>query len=193
MGRVRAFDTAEAVRAARAVFWERGFDGASLPELEQATGLSRSSIYHAFGSKRGLFDAAVASYLDEVVRPRLRPLTEVDVSPEALDAYFTGLRDAILNATSPTASGCLLLNTACSPLGNEAEVSDVVTAYLRELESALASGVRAKLPHASRADQDLMARACTGMVAAAFTLARANPAEAAAQLDAARGLVAAQA
>ncbi|MDD0859753.1 TetR/AcrR family transcriptional regulator [Arthrobacter alpinus] len=48
--------------------------GGFLPDLERATGLSRSSIYHAFGSKRGLFDAAVASYLSEIIRPRLQPL-----------------------------------------------------------------------------------------------------------------------
>ena len=76
MGRNRTFDTQEAVRAARSVFWSNGFGGASLPDLEQATGLNRSSLYHAFGSKRGLFDAAVDSYLEEVIRPRLRILTE---------------------------------------------------------------------------------------------------------------------
>ena len=69
------------MRAARTVFWEHGFEAASLPALERATGLNRSSIYHGFGSKRGLFDAAVASYLDEVVRPRLRPLVQDDVAP----------------------------------------------------------------------------------------------------------------
>ncbi|HOZ57111.1 MAG TPA: helix-turn-helix domain-containing protein, partial [Nakamurella multipartita] len=69
MGRTKTFDPGEVVRAARAVFWTRGFESASLPELQEATGLSVSSIYHSFGSKRGLFDAAVASYLDEVARP----------------------------------------------------------------------------------------------------------------------------
>lgn len=38
MSRTQTFDTAEAVRAARAVFWEQGFEGAALPELERATG-----------------------------------------------------------------------------------------------------------------------------------------------------------
>ena len=59
MGRPQTFETDEVVRAARGVFWRDGYESASLPDLEQATGLSRSSIYHAFGSKRGLFDAAV--------------------------------------------------------------------------------------------------------------------------------------
>ena len=95
MGRPQTFETVEVVRAARAVFWHDGYESASLPDLEQATGLSRSSIYHAFGSKRGLFDAVVASYLDEVIRPRLRPLTVVQVEPGALAAYLVGLRAAL--------------------------------------------------------------------------------------------------
>ncbi|WP_448631397.1 TetR/AcrR family transcriptional regulator [Cellulomonas soli] len=69
MGRHQGFDTAEVVQLARDAFWDRGLDGTSLPDLERATGLSRSSIYHAFGSKRGLFDAAVQDYLQTVVRP----------------------------------------------------------------------------------------------------------------------------
>ncbi|GAB3998060.1 hypothetical protein GCM10029992_22820 [Glycomyces albus] len=52
MGRVQTFDTAEVVRAARTVFWQHGYEDASIPALEAATGLRRSSIYHAFGSKR---------------------------------------------------------------------------------------------------------------------------------------------
>ena len=74
MARPRSFDTATAVRAARQVFWTRVSEATSLPDLEAATGLRRSSLYQAFGSKRGLFDAAVASYLDEVVRPLLAGL-----------------------------------------------------------------------------------------------------------------------
>ena len=73
MGRTQTFDTTEVVRSARRVFWEHCFENASIVELEQATGLNRSSIYYAFGSKRGLFDAAVESYLDEIIRPRLQP------------------------------------------------------------------------------------------------------------------------
>ncbi len=92
MGRKRSFDADEAVRAARSVFWSNGYEGASLPDLEAATGLNRSSIYHTFGSKRGLFDAAVDSYLNEGIRPRLRVLLEDPVPPDAVRTYLTGLR-----------------------------------------------------------------------------------------------------
>src|SRR5699024_9850897 len=91
MSRTAAFDKQAAIKAARDVFWRDGYAETALPALEKATGLNRSSIYNTFGSKRGLFDAAVDNYLEEVVRPRLRRLLVDAVSPTALTAFITGL------------------------------------------------------------------------------------------------------
>ncbi|NHT17470.1 TetR/AcrR family transcriptional regulator [Cellulomonas sp. IC4_254] len=191
MGRNQTFDTAAAVRAARAVFWARGYEATALPDLERATGLSRSSIYHAFASKRGLFDAAVDSYLDEVVRPRLRPLTEDDVAPDALDHYLTGLRDALLRGdTLPATSGCLLVNAANAPIGQDDGVAAVVEAYAAELRTAMAAGVRARLPHLADDATQTLSDVCTGLVISAFALVRVDRAEAARSLDTARAVLA---
>ena len=46
------------------LFWERGFEGASMADLTQAMGLNPSSIYAAFGDKHALFSLAVKRYLD---------------------------------------------------------------------------------------------------------------------------------
>lgn len=193
MGRTQSFDTDQVVRAARSVFWAKGFEAAALPDLERATGLSRSSIYHAFGSKRGLFGAAVNSYLVEVVRPRLAPLTADPVRPDALEDYLTGLRAALLRAdTLPASSGCLLVNTAGAPIGQDDEVARIVADYRAELRAGLGRGVRARLPQLSGAEQDTLANACTGLVVAAFALVRVDPAQAAGALDTARALIAAR-
>ncbi|MGW9267321.1 TetR/AcrR family transcriptional regulator [Gordonia terrae] len=114
MGRIQEFDTTEVVRAARGIFWQRGYENASLPDLERATGIGRSSLYHAFGSKRGLFDAAVQSYLDEVVRPRLRPLTGSTITPDAVEDYLNGLRSSLTDDTSPAdvTGGCCRASSA---------------------------------------------------------------------------------
>lgn len=192
MGRTQTFDTDQVVRAAREVFWARGYEEAALPELERATGLSRSSIYHAFGSKRGLFGAAVDSYLDEVIRPRLAPLTSPPVPPEALAHYLDGLRAALLRAgTLPATSGCLLVNSAGAPIGHDDEVARAISGYRAELRAAIGNGVRAALPDRVPAAQDTLADACTGLVVAAFALVRVAPAEAVRALDTAGALLAA--
>lgn len=192
MGRTQTFDTTEVVRAARAVFWQHGFENASLTELEQATGLNRSSIYYAFGSKRGLFDAAVESYLDEIIRPRLQPLTSAEVSTDALDSYLVGLRAALLRGGSLAAThGCMLVNTAGTPISHDEAVAQTIRAYTAELRAAMTAGVRAALPNAPAASQDALAEACTSHVITAMAIVPISPDDAARALDAARGLIAA--
>ena len=187
MARTRAFDSDEVVRAARTLFWRTGFDAASVPDLEEATGLSRSSLYNTFGSKRGLFDSAVQSYLDEIVRPRLRPLQADDVSREAVIDYLAGLRAAFENLDSLSAtSGCLLINTAGSPIARDAEVARIVADYRSELRQALGAGIDAHAPEADALDRERLADSTTGLVVAAFALARVAPAEASRLLGTAR-------
>ena len=62
MARPRTFDEADVLDRAVQVFWSRGFEGTSIADLEEATGLGRQSLYNAFGDKRHLFLAALEHY-----------------------------------------------------------------------------------------------------------------------------------
>ena len=62
-GRPIGFDKDAALEAAMLLFWERGFEGASMADLTHAMGLSASSVYAAFGDKHTLFSMAVERYL----------------------------------------------------------------------------------------------------------------------------------
>jgi len=186
MGRTRSFAEVDVARAARGVFWSRGYEDTSLPDLEQATGLNRSSIYHSFTSKRGLFDAAVESYLDDVVRPRLAPLGAPEVAPDALETYLRGLRRAMVDhETALAKNGCLLLNTTGSSLGHEAALLAVVMRYCDELRAAIASGVAARRPELSDRAKETLTTTCTGLVFASMAIVRVDSSSAAAMLDAA--------
>jgi AcrR family transcriptional regulator len=55
MGRPRDFDQERVIDSAMRVFWEKSYEGATMADLTEATGLNRSSIHAAFGSKEGLF------------------------------------------------------------------------------------------------------------------------------------------
>ncbi|KGJ77569.1 TetR family transcriptional regulator [Cryobacterium roopkundense] len=138
MGRIQSFDADTVVRAARDLFWDRGYDRASLSDLEGATGLNRSSLYNAFGNKRGLFDAAVQDYLDSVIRPRLAVLQSAAPNESALLEYFEGLRRTV--ATLPKDSprrGCLLVNCAAGLAGHDDPTRAVIEDYRAELAAAL--------------------------------------------------------
>jgi TetR/AcrR family transcriptional repressor of nem operon len=191
MGRLQTFDSTTAVQSARDVFWDLGYDGASLADLEAATGLNRSSLYHAFGSKRGLFDAAVADYRDTVIRPRLSGLQADGAGRAHLIAYFDELRDAVgkLPLDSPR-RGCLLVNCATGLAAHDEPAREVVEAYRTELAGALRNAIAgaAAADGAAGADPvsperiDERVRTLASLSMSAMLLARVNAAESAALL-----------
>ncbi len=161
-----------------------------MPALEAATGLCRSSIYHAFGNKRGLFDAALTSYLDEVVRPRLRPMLTEPVDPAAIEHYLVTLQASVAaHADDLHADGCLLVSTASSSLAGDPAVRATIADYRAEVAAALRSGVRARRPELNADEVERRAQTCTAMVIAAFSIAKADPAGAVAYLDLARDAI----
>lgn len=190
MARTQAFDTATVVAAARDVFWNKGFDAASLADLELATGLNRSSIYRTFESKRGLYDAAVADYLATVIAPRLHRLASQADAQAALREYFASLAHFI--ATTPADSprrGCLLINSATGIAGYDNEQRAVVDDYRASLHSAFDAALHRAHPASKAEERARRARLLVSITASALVLSRVNPAEAVAMLDAADALI----
>lgn len=179
MPRTQDFDTAEVVGRARDLFWDKGFEATSIPDLERVTGLNRSSLYNAFTSKRGLFDAAVHDYLDRVVRPRLRILTDEPTRPDAASRYYRSLAGALAALPDDTPGrGCLLLNSAAGFAAHDDAQRSVVESYQRELSGALTHALRAHDPDASAATLQHRARLLTSLSVSALLLSRVDRDEA---------------
>lgn len=186
MGRPAAFDRDEVVRAARDIFWRDGYEPASMATLQQATGLNASSIYHAFGSKRGLFDAALEDYLDQVVRPGLAPLEAPEVAPDALVAYFRAARQRFADPSGRTpADGCLLVNTAASGIARDDAIAEVVRLYRAELHAAFTRGAAALRPRRTPTDRERLVETCISLLISALAMTRVDHGAALAALDAA--------
>src|SRR3979490_2548354 len=62
-GRPRGFNQDEALDRAMHVFWQKGFEGASLSDLTTAMGIQPASLYKAFGNKQALFEKGLARNL----------------------------------------------------------------------------------------------------------------------------------
>ena len=62
MARPREFDANDALEQAMQVFWDKGYQSASLNALTEAMGISKSSFYEAFGSKHELYLSALEHY-----------------------------------------------------------------------------------------------------------------------------------
>jgi TetR/AcrR family transcriptional repressor of nem operon len=110
MARPKEFDRTEVLDRATRLFWERGFGGTSISDLEAAMGIGRTSIYAAFGAKEDLFMAAIDHY-DATYSIKLRnALTAGLPVRQAIDLYFEELLKAFSDPDLPL--GCLVTNVA---------------------------------------------------------------------------------
>lgn len=109
VGRPRGFDPDEALENAMRVFWKHGYEGASLPDLIDAMGISRTSMYAAFGNKEELFRKALARYAEGPASYGAEALAE----PTAQRVATVFLHGAVRSATLPGyPTGCLSLRAS---------------------------------------------------------------------------------
>ncbi|MGV9796543.1 TetR/AcrR family transcriptional regulator [Mycobacterium sp. NPDC003449] len=104
IGRPRGFDADEALERAMLVFWEMGYEGATLAELTGAMGITRTSMYAAFGNKEQLFHQALQRYVDGPAGYLARAL-EMPTARQVAATFLTG---SVLATTRPgSPAGCL--------------------------------------------------------------------------------------
>jgi AcrR family transcriptional regulator len=98
------FDEAAVMAAAINVFWRHGYAAASISDLMEATGLSRSSIYQRFGDKDGMFLEALRGYTERVLR-RMK-VTRADSARGQLEALLRNFLPG--ESVSDRPAGCLI-------------------------------------------------------------------------------------
>ena len=115
-GRPREFCVDEALVQALGVFWAKGYEGASLNDLTEAMGITRPSLYAAFGNKESLFRKA----LDLYEREKMAYIGQALEQPTARKVAETMLRGALDNVSGEGPHGCLrvIASVAC---GEEAQ------------------------------------------------------------------------
>jgi AcrR family transcriptional regulator len=134
MGRPRGFDEDAVLEAAMRVFWEKGYEGATMADLIEAMGINRSSMYTAFGDKESVFHRAMERY-------RERRMTSVRqaLSQPSLGKVVAGLihGNADFLSTPGNPRGCLLIQGALV-CGTDAEpVKQMMIDWRKSGEAAM--------------------------------------------------------
>src|SRR5260221_2257692 len=133
-GRPLEFEPAVALDAAMHLFWLKGYERTSLEDLEESTGLWRSSLYNTFGSKRALFERALTWYLGVLDQQLLGPL---ESGSEGL-ADIHRFVDRLGSQLDPgSIAGCLLTNSLAEFGGRDADVVRQGHAYLERARRAI--------------------------------------------------------
>lgn len=125
-GRPRGFDADEALERALLVFWERGYEGASLVNLTEAMGISTTSMYATFGNKEELFRKALERYTEGPSAYVARALEE----PTALGVVTAILAGTVRTTTRPShPHGCLGVHGALATGDAGREVRDLLVTW----------------------------------------------------------------
>lgn len=133
MARPRTFDEDEVLEGAVEVFRQRGYDGASIPELVERLGICRQSIYSAFGDKRGLYLRALSRWGEREIEAKVA-LLEGPGSP--LENVRTIVRGWADYATRCPGDGCLTVTAAVEARGQPGAL-EAVEAQVTRLEQGL--------------------------------------------------------
>ncbi|MFG1708892.1 TetR/AcrR family transcriptional regulator [Nonomuraea sp. M3C6] len=140
MARVREFDTEAAVEAAMIAFRRTGYEGTSAQDLVDATGIGRGSLYAAFGSKEGLYLAAVDRYRERYAQPLIEILRNGTPARELLRAALVDLVDEIVRDGDHQA--CLIVSAAIERLPHDPKVAERVRSTTSSLEDALTEVIK---------------------------------------------------
>ena len=141
-GRPREFDRDQALRDALCVFWDRGYQGASISALTAAMGIGSPSLYAAFGSKAKLFQEATDLYLAEDAGEPTRLLASGETARASVEAMLRSNADLFTREGEP--AGCMLTRAVWTTPDDDPEVSEYLDASveqrIRDIEVRLERG-----------------------------------------------------
>lgn len=117
-GRPKLFDNDEILEKALQVFWERGYEGASMAELTSTLGVNKPSLYAAFGNKEELFRQALSRYVSGPVA-FIRMVMKQPTARKVAEQFLISSAEFLTSDQHP--KGCMIVQGALS-CGEGAEI-----------------------------------------------------------------------
>jgi TetR/AcrR family transcriptional regulator, transcriptional repressor for nem operon len=174
MARPRTFDPTDVLLAAREIFWRKGYQSTSLDDITEATGLTKPSLYAAFGDKASLFLKVLDHYHDQLIRRSERILCEAPNARAAVEAWLTSLLPVCSGEKGR--NGCLSVNTLTDGGLNDPAVEKSIAGFNERLESLILKRLEADRAQFAR-DFDLVAatRTIMAIYMGLMTMAKQKP------------------
>ena len=139
MARPREFDENEIKERMMCVFWEKGYEGTSMQDLVDATGLLKGSLYGAFGDKQSMYLTALAHYDQTHIQAGIDMLN----GGSNVQVKVAHLFDSIVESMKTTvfAGGCLLCNASVEMAAVDKNVQKAVQLQIKRLENSIRKAI----------------------------------------------------
>jgi TetR/AcrR family transcriptional repressor of nem operon len=158
-------------------FWAKGYEATSLDDLCAATGLSRSSLYAAFGDKHALLLAAIDRYTERRIAAFLG---DRFAKPRPIKKAFADFLDELIDriVTGSGRRGCFLGNCAAELARDDREAQARVRQGLARIEATFEAALDAARDRgelAPKSDTRALARFFMCAIQGLRLVGKANP------------------
>ncbi|HKX41218.1 MAG TPA: TetR/AcrR family transcriptional regulator, partial [Burkholderiaceae bacterium] len=142
-GRPLSFDRDAALENAMHVFWERGYEAASISDLTAAMGITPPSLYTAFGDKEKLFLEAIERYALGPGSAGPRALAEEPTARGAIERWLLEAADELTRPCHPKGCMVVMATTNCSVAAERVQTALAKrrAAAMATVKSRIQSGV----------------------------------------------------
>ena len=113
------------------LFWKKGYNGCSINDIVEKTGVNRFSLYHEFENKEGILYQSLNLYRERYSNRKMDLLrSNGDLVSIIKNFYLSFLEDQ----KSPV-GGCYIIHLGTELADSDANVKTCVSAYLEEIQS----------------------------------------------------------
>lgn len=140
------FDRDQVIENVMELFWKKGYNGTSMQDLVDVTGLNRSSFYNSFGDKFSLFEEALKTYQAQQNAMLQESFSQAKTPKQAIISLFKGISDDIRAGNH---KGCMF--TSCTAeLGSE---NDQVRDFLVDNKEKVVASFATLIKKAQEAEE----------------------------------------
>ncbi len=133
MPRRPGYDRAELIERAKDLFWQRGWAGTSLKDLEAGLQMKPGSFYAAFGSKDALYELALEQYSKDGAE-RLKDLADQHGALKALQLF----PETVVESSTSPAKACMLSKTLLELQAHGHPLAEKANQFLLRMERQFA-------------------------------------------------------
>ncbi len=159
MPRTVVFNRREVLNKAKNIFWLKGYNGTSIQDLVDVTGLNRSSIYNSFGSKMELYLQSLKKYQADISQLFEKANGQNRNAIETIGLVFLYVLEDILDDTEE--KGCMLINCQTEMGNQDAQLHGLLGVYQERLAGIFQNWViRGQVEGTIRTDEKSELLAC---------------------------------
>ena len=136
-GRHRLFDKEVALDVAMELFWTNGYSGTSLSDLTESMGITKPSLYWAFGNKEKLYKSVLERYVHKYSEIHQTHLMSTEPLKKRVKYYLGSIVDMVSSPELP--GGCFVCMSSSESVGHN--IPDEARTTLENLNTLVQSSL----------------------------------------------------